>query len=106
MKEFYSISMDHRVKKLLFQATHRGTREGDLILGNFVQKYLQEFTKEDIQEMEEILALSDKEIETLLRTAPSSPLLNHLRRFHDEELSHIIQHPNDARHNSEHERDR
>ena len=85
--------MDNRVKKLVFQATHRGTREGDLILGHFVRKYLQELTPQDIHELEELLDLSDKAIEDLLRTEPKTAFLKKLKRFHDEELSHIIQSP-------------
>ena len=85
--------MDNRVKKLVFQATHRGTREGDLILGHFVRKYLQELTSQDIHELEELLDLSDKAIEDLLRTEPKTAFLKKLKRFHDEELSHIIQSP-------------
>ena len=104
MKAFYSIFMHHRLKKLVFQATHRGTKEGDLILGHFVRKYLHQLTKEDIQELEEILDLSDKEVEILLQAAPSSPLLTQLKRFYNEELSHIIQSTSPIRSNSQHDR--
>ena len=96
--------MDNRVKKLVFQATHRGIRERELGLGHFVQKYLQELTPKYIHELAELLELFHKAIENMLWIDPQTVLLKKLKRFHDEELSYILQHPNPIRDNNQHSR--
>jgi antitoxin CptB len=44
---------------LLFRATHRGTRENDLLVGGFVAARIAAFTDADMDAVEAILELPD-----------------------------------------------
>ena len=50
------------LKKLFFKATHRGTKEMDIILGTFVNKQLESMTKNDLALFDELLDISDPEL--------------------------------------------
>ena len=39
---------------------HRGFKEMDLLLGNFVKKYINEFNKTDLQDLEKLLFIEDE----------------------------------------------
>ncbi len=52
-------SKDKKIKKLLFRSMHRGTKEMDIILGNFAKKNLDSFSNADLNEFEEILNIPD-----------------------------------------------
>jgi antitoxin CptB len=54
--------MDNILKKILYRANHRGTKEMDLILGGFASKFLVSLTKEEINQFEKILTFTDKEL--------------------------------------------
>ncbi len=51
-----------RRKRLLFHSWHRGTRETDLLLGSFAEKYLSQFSQEQLDRYESLLAESDADI--------------------------------------------
>ena len=51
-----------RRKKLLFRAWHRGTREADLLLGNFADRHLAGFDRAQLDRFEALLELPDAEI--------------------------------------------
>jgi|TARA_E500000178_G_scaffold78570_1_gene76753 antitoxin CptB len=48
------------IKKLLFRSNHRGTKEMDLVLGGFFQKYCFELSDSELSEFEKILEMNDK----------------------------------------------
>ena len=50
------------LKKLFFKASHRGTKEMDIILGNFANKQLESMTKNDLALFDELLDISDPEL--------------------------------------------
>lgn len=50
---------DARRRKLLFRATHRGTKENDLLLGGYVRAHLAAFTDAELAEFESIMDLPD-----------------------------------------------
>ncbi len=50
------------LKKLFFKATHRGTKEMDIILGTFANKQLESMTKNDLVLFDELLDISDPEL--------------------------------------------
>jgi antitoxin CptB len=50
---------DARRRRLLFRATHRGTRENDLLLGGFVSARIDAFTDAEMAELDEIMELPD-----------------------------------------------
>lgn len=57
--------MDNReyfLKKLVFRATHRGTREMDIYLGGFIKNYINQLTDEELNEFKQILRFSDKQL--------------------------------------------
>lgn len=49
-------------KKIFYLATHRGTREADFILGEFVREILEEATPDQLLLIESLLGLSDEVI--------------------------------------------
>jgi antitoxin CptB len=55
-------SIDIRRKRLLFRAWHRGTREADLILGSFAERYLAGFDDAALDDFAALLEVPDAEL--------------------------------------------
>lgn len=51
--------VEKRRKRLLYQSRHRGTKESDLFLGAFADRYLPNFTAAQLAEYDAILAETD-----------------------------------------------
>ena len=51
--------LEGRRRRLLFRANHRGTRENDILIGNFVATRLAAFSAEEIGVLEIIMELPD-----------------------------------------------
>lgn len=49
-------------KKLLFKASHRGTKEMDILIGNFASKYITLFDLNELNLLNDILDTDDDEI--------------------------------------------
>ena len=49
-------------KKLIYRAGYRGTKEMDILLGSFVKFYIDKFTKEELDDLYELLDLEDEVI--------------------------------------------
>ena len=47
-------------KQIIYRATHRGTKEMDMLLGNFVKKYIEEFNDNELQDLEKLLFIEDE----------------------------------------------
>ena len=47
-------------KKILYRASYRGTKEMDILLSSFVKKYIKEFNKKDLLELEKFLKFEDE----------------------------------------------
>ena len=47
-------------KKIIFRATHRGSKEMDLLLGKFVKKYINQLEDEDLQNLTQMLSVEDE----------------------------------------------
>lgn len=47
--------LDARRRRLLFRANHRGTKEADLMIGNFVKKHIASFSESELDELEAVL---------------------------------------------------
>ena len=58
--------LDARRRKLVYRASHRGTKEMDLVLGGFVQKTIAELSEAELDELEAILELPDPSISNWL----------------------------------------
>ena len=46
-------------KQIIYRSMHRGTKEMDLLLGNFVNKYINEFNTDELKDLEKLLLISD-----------------------------------------------
>jgi antitoxin CptB len=51
-----------RRKRLIWRASHRGTREMDLLLGGFARSQVACFSETELDELETIVGLSDQEL--------------------------------------------
>ena len=49
-------------KKIIYRSTHRGSKEMDLLLGNFVKKYIDSLDEEDLKDLDEIICMGDEVI--------------------------------------------
>ena len=47
-------------KKLIYRAGYRGTKEMDLLLSSFVNKYIDQFDTESLKELESFLNYEDE----------------------------------------------
>ena len=47
-------------KQIIYRSTHRGTKEMDLLLGNFVKKYVDEFNVTELKDLEKLLFIEDE----------------------------------------------
>ena len=56
------MTLSQRRQKLRFRSWHRGTREMDMILGSFADRYIQEFSESELDEYEELLCCSDPDL--------------------------------------------
>jgi antitoxin CptB len=76
-------ALDQRRRRLLFRATHRGTRENDILFGGFVSARLADFTTEDLAALEELLEIPDPQLADWLTgrapLPPEPPILQRIR---------------------------
>jgi len=49
-------------KQILYRATHRGTKEMDLILGNFVKQHIDTLKINDLVDLEKLLLIEDDKL--------------------------------------------
>ena len=47
-------------KQIIYRSTHRGTKEMDLLLGNFVKENIHIFTESELNDLEKLLFLEDE----------------------------------------------
>ncbi|NCC21405.1 MAG: succinate dehydrogenase assembly factor 2 [Alphaproteobacteria bacterium] len=52
-------TLENKRKRLIFRSWHRGTREMDLILGSFADRYLPEFAEAELDQYDAILNEND-----------------------------------------------
>ena len=64
-------------KKIIYRSTHRGTKEMDLFLGNFVKSNINLFNYEELIQLEIILSIEDEVLQKWLFSKRSlNPILN------------------------------
>ena len=64
-----------RIKRLKYRSFYTGTKETDLILGNFAEKYLDTLELEQLDDYEELLKIEDPRLYkwiTGMEVAPSN----------------------------------
>ena len=49
-------------KKIIFKASHRGSKEMDILLGNFIKKYIELFNENELGLFNTILECDDDDI--------------------------------------------
>jgi len=49
-------------KQIIYRSTHRGFKEMDLLLGNFVKKYIDKFNNAELNDLEKLLFIEDEVI--------------------------------------------
>ena len=47
-------------KQIIYRSMHRGSKEMDLILGNFVKKNIDKFNDDELKDLENLLILEDE----------------------------------------------
>lgn len=83
-----SDSLEPRRRKALFRAWHRGTREMDLLLGQFADARLPTFSQDELAAFEALMEMPDQDLFGLLMSEdePSSdvltPMMAEVRAFH------------------------
>jgi len=47
-------------KQIIYRSTHRGSKEMDILLGNFVKKHIDSFNITELKEIQNILFIEDE----------------------------------------------
>ena len=47
------------IKQIIYRSMHRGTKEMDLLLGNFVKKYIDKFSFDELEDLNKLLFIDD-----------------------------------------------
>jgi antitoxin CptB len=47
-------------KKIIYRSNHRGFKEMDMLLGKFVNKYIEKFDINELNELNELLSIEDE----------------------------------------------
>ena len=55
-------------KKIIYRANYRGTKEMDMLLGKFVNKYINTFNKNQLEELYNFLNMDDEIIYNFYQT--------------------------------------
>ncbi|MEM7427588.1 MAG: succinate dehydrogenase assembly factor 2 [Pseudomonadota bacterium] len=61
-----SAPLDVRRKKLIYRASHRGTRELDLILGGYVSRHIADMDEAQLNDLERIIDIPDVDLDAWL----------------------------------------
>lgn len=56
--------LDARRRRLVFRAWHRGIREMDLVLGQYVDAHIENMDDKTLNELEEIMSYEDRDMLT------------------------------------------
>ncbi len=74
-----SNSVTHLKKRLLMRAEHRGIKEMDIIMGNYVRDHLEEMSVADIEELERFMEINDQRLyQMILGNEPVETGYEHL----------------------------
>ncbi len=77
-----------RKRRIVFRAWHRGTREMDLLLGRFAEKFVDNLSEPEIASLERLMEVPDPDLYNWIVGAASAPaeyddpLLQRIRAFH------------------------
>ena len=74
-------------KKILYRSEHRGTKEMDLLLSNFVRKYVNFLNENELCELESLLNIDDEVLykwylnNERITTVPENSITRKLKEF-------------------------
>jgi antitoxin CptB len=77
-----------RLRRLLYRASHRGTKEMDWLLGRYAEARLNVMSPADLDRFEALVQLPDPDVQNWIMTPGTiadpdhAPLIAELRRFH------------------------
>ena len=66
LKKIKISKLSLRKKKILFKCTHRGTKELDILLGNYVSNYINELKSKELDYLDVILDFNDIDLFKIL----------------------------------------
>ena len=81
------INKEILIKQVIYRSSHRGTKEMDLLLGNFVKKNINSFTKLDLKDLLHLLSIDDEIIfnwyikKRILNDIPNTRVSKLLKNF-------------------------
>ena len=62
------IELETLKKKIIYRANYRGTKEMDILLSKFVDKYINKFSKKELEDLFYLLNLEDEIIYNFYQT--------------------------------------
>ena len=62
------IELETLKKKIIYRANYRGTKEMDILLSKFVDKYINEFSTDELEDLFDFLNLEDEVIYNFYQT--------------------------------------
>ena len=84
---------ERRIKRLQFRANHRGMREMDILIGGFANEFAYDMTEDELDQLEFILSIHDKELSNVLvgfadapKTLAVVPMFNRIVEYRDTRL--------------------
>ena len=66
LKKIKISKLSLRKKKILFKCTHRGTKELDILLGNYVSNHINELKSKELDYLDVILDFNDMDLFKIL----------------------------------------
>ena len=75
------------MNQIIYRSTHRGTKEMDILLGNFVKKYINKFDDEELSDLSKILNYDDEVLHKLYfdknekPSTPNNKIMKMLKEF-------------------------
>lgn len=79
-------AIETRIKRAIYRANYRGTKELDLILGRFARSELAAMSEDELKSFELLLALPDPEIDKWIKggqtPADITGIIAKIRDFH------------------------
>ncbi len=83
-----SADLDHRRRRILFRAWHRGIREMDLIMGRFADAEIGALSDDELDDFEALIEVPDRDLfrwitgEIATPSNYDTPLFGKIKAFH------------------------
>jgi len=53
------INKEFLIKQIIYRATHRGSKEMDILLGQFAKQHIKDFSIEELKDLNDIMSIED-----------------------------------------------